>query len=187
LPQNNPITPFQTGKDIVEFLRAQWAGLFQHFLSQQKRVEELNVLDQMRSTADTLKQLVDFLTTTERRSRDDAIKSILLTNHPAFRQFAKVTGTPYRVFFETLEELNAWLSARGWESEYSLDEGNVYEWIRKDEKGKRYLLALTEDIFDEKGRLKNYGSQWKDEWVKVRILEPLRDPDLDVEPDDIPF
>ena len=49
LPRNNPIAPFQTASDIIEFLRSQWAGLFQRFLQDQKRLEEVNALDEMKS------------------------------------------------------------------------------------------------------------------------------------------
>ena len=105
LPRNNPIATFDTSADILEYLRAQWAGLFQRFLQEQQRISELEILDGMKSVADTLKQLVNFLTK-ERRSKDDAIKSILLVSHPVFRRLAQITNTPYRVFFTNQEELN---------------------------------------------------------------------------------
>ena len=113
LPRNNPIATFDTSADILEYLRAQWAGLFQRFLQEQQRISELEILDGMKSVADTLKQLVNFLTK-ERRSKDDAIKSILLVSHPVFRRLAQITNTPYRVFFTNQEELNKWLKVRGW-------------------------------------------------------------------------
>jgi Domain of unknown function (DUF4062) len=188
LPRNNPITAFQTAKDIIEFLRAQWAGLFQHSLHDGPRVAELGVLDQMRSITDTLKQLVDFLTT-ERRSSDEAIKSILLANHPAFRRFAKLTSTNYRVFFKTILELDTWLSARGWSTipEDELDPGNLYEWIKQIEDNHRLLLAVNHQIFDENLRLKIFGSDWNDEWITISKLPKPTGEKLDKEPDDIPF
>ena len=57
LPRNNPITPFQTASDIVEFLRNQWAGLFQRFLQDQKRLQEFRALEEMKSMTGTLEQL----------------------------------------------------------------------------------------------------------------------------------
>ena len=81
LPRNNPIAPFQTSKDITEYLRAQWAGLFQRFLREQNRISEIKVLDEVKSVAGTLQQLVEFLTK-ERKSKDKAIQSILLPITP---------------------------------------------------------------------------------------------------------
>ena len=112
LPKNNPIAPFQTASDIVEYLRNQWAGLFQRFLQGQKRIEEIKALDEMKSVAGTLQQLVRFLTE-ERRDEDDAIQQVLLANHPVFHRLQQLTNTAYRVFFADEGELNQWLKTRG--------------------------------------------------------------------------
>ena len=111
LPQNNPITAFATSSEIAKFLKLQWAGLFQKFLQEQKRISELQVLEEMTGVASILKDLVTFLTE-DRKNSDDAIKNIILANHPAFRAFAKVTQTTYRVFFTNQKELNDWITAR---------------------------------------------------------------------------
>ena len=113
LPKKNPIASFATATDITKYLRMQWAGLFQRFLQDQKRIGEIKILEEMKSVAGTLQQLVNFLTE-ERRSKDDAIRNILMSNHPAFRRFAALTKTPYRVYFTDLNELNTWLRVRGW-------------------------------------------------------------------------
>ena len=145
LPQNNPITPFTTSADICSFLQAQWGGLFQRFLQEERRLSEIKVLEEMKSVAGTLKQLVTFLTE-ERRSKDDAIRTIILTNHPAFRAFAESTDTSYRVFFTSRDELVKWLAARGYEpvKENAWDQGSVSEWLH--EKKKKYI-KLTNEIF----------------------------------------
>ena len=38
LPKKNPIASFATATDITKYLRMQWAGLFQRFLQDQKRI-----------------------------------------------------------------------------------------------------------------------------------------------------
>ena len=128
LPRNNPITPFQTASDIVEFLRNQWAGLFQRFLQDQKRIQEIRTLDEMKSVAGTLEQLVRFLTE-ERNNEDDAIQQVLLANHPVFHRFQELTKTPYRIFFSDEDELNRWLRARKWKMvpNPSYDDGSYRE------------------------------------------------------------
>ena len=166
LPRNNPITPFQMASDIVEFLRAQWAGLFQRFLQDQKRVEEYRALEEMKLMTGTLEQLVKFLTE-ERRDKDDAIQQILLANHPVFHRFQQLTKTTYRVFFTNDEELNQWLRSRRWTPipRDSYDEGSYREWMERE--SSRYI-KLTEPIFDDDGRLKVYTEDsWKDSWLQV--------------------
>lgn len=179
LPRNNPITPFSTAAHICDFLETQWAGLFQRFLQEQKRLSEIQVLDEMKSVADTLQELVEFLTK-EKRDKDEAIKSILLANHPAFRQFAEKTNTKYRVFFTNKKELNTWLHARQWKqvNDDEYDEDSVYEW--QNTALKKYI-KLTHEIFDHDGRLIPFtDKEWNNEWLQISDYTPKED-------DDVPF
>ena len=174
LPRNNPIAPFQTASDIVDFLKSQWTGLFQRFLQDQKRIEEIRTLEEMKSVAGTLEQLVRFLTE-ERKDKDDGIQQILLANHPVFYRFQELTKTSYRVFFTNEDELNQWLRSRGWTpiSATSHDGDSYREWSR-DATGQ--YMKLTEAIFDDEGRLKVYtGNAWRDNWLQLLYFGAERD------------
>jgi hypothetical protein len=181
LPRNNPIAPFETSADIVTYLQAQWSGLFQRFLQDQKRLSEIRVLEEMKSISSTLQQLVEFLTE-ERRNSDEAIRNILTANHPAFRRFAELTKTPYRVFFTNRVELDKWLKSRQWTpvAVQSQDKDSVAEWTKD---GPDYLyLKLIQNIFDEQDHLKIYSEhEWNDQWLTVETSVPPLDDD------DVPF
>jgi hypothetical protein len=182
LPRNNPIQPFETSADITEFLRLQWAGLFQRFLQHQRRLSEMKVLDEMNATAKTLRDLVTFLTE-ERKGTSKGINEILVLNHPAFRSFAKAVHAPYRVFFSTGEELDRWLSARGWEpvEQPQYDTDSIREWQNPKAKG---YLKLTKEIFDSDGRLRPMtATEWNDSCLQfvAALVEPSPPSD------DVPF
>ncbi len=179
LPSNNPITPFEVASDITNFLKEQFAGLFHRFLQEQKRLKEVRVLDEMNSIAKTLKELVGFLTD-ERKDSNEAIKGILLANHPAFRRLGELTKTPYRVFFATRQEMGAWLKARSWAQVPGgqLDPESIEEWMKSP--GSPYL-RFTKDIFDEDNRLLPFkADDWNDEWIHLVSQPPSED-------DDVPF
>jgi hypothetical protein len=183
LPNNNPIFTFNSSKDILIFLKEQWAGLFQRFLSDQRRMEEVRVLNEMKTISSTLQQLVTYLSA-ESKDKDEIIKSILLINHPAFRRLAKLTNTHYRVFFQSRDELDAWLSAKAYKPVDSdnLDEGSIAEWYRA---LKKHYIKLTHDIFDDDGRLKPFSDeQWDDNWLTIQQQADATPPQPD---DDIPF
>ncbi len=166
LPRNNPITPFQTASGIVDFLRIQWAGLFQRFLQDQKRLQEISALEEMKSVAKTLEQLVSFLTD-ERKGTDDAIQQILQVNHPVFYRFQELTKTTYRVFFTNEDELNQWLRSRGWHpvDVDAYDDGSYREWI-KERQGQ--YMKLTKPIFDDVGKLQPYTEgKWNNNWLQL--------------------
>lgn len=184
LPRNNPIAPFETSQDIANFLREQWAGLFQRFLQEQGRLKEVRLLEDIQATARTLNQLVTFLTE-ERKNQDQAVRQILLANHPAFQHIRKVTNTPYRVFFTNREEMATWLKSRTYiEIDSSAwDDPKYSEWARE-ATPKNFLLKISEDIFEIDGKLKIYtATEWKEEWIEQTtygksLVEPTAGEDL---------
>ena len=186
LPQNNPITSFITSADVCTFLLAQWAGLFQRFLQEQRRKPELDVLDEMKLVAGTLQQLVTFLTV-ERKDKNKAINTILLANHPVYGQLASLLGVPYRVYFTNRRELDTWLRVRGYSPipAADWDKGSVAEWASKREK--KYV-RLLHPIFDEAGNLIPFtAAEWKDTWVEHKDYPLPLTAGSDINPNDIPF
>ena len=70
------------------------------------------------------------------------------------------------MFFTNEEELNKWLEARRWDPipEHNYDEDSVREWS-KENSG---YINLTEELFDEDGRLKVYTEDtWNDDWLQL--------------------
>lgn len=174
LPRNNPIASFEVASDITSYLKAQFAGLFQRFLQDQKRLTEMRVLEEMNSVAKTLKDVVGFLT--KERESDESIKNILVANHPAFRRLATLTKTKYRVFFSRRDEMEAWLRARGWTmvDESSWDEDSVAEW-KRDEWG---YIKFTTRLFDDNDKLLLFTEDdWDDSWIELVVPEPSDDDD----------
>lgn len=191
LPQNNAIAPFGIAADISGYLREQFAGLFQRFLQAKRREAEINAIQSLRNIADTLKSAVEYLSAQANArldsKQDEGLQSILHYNHPVFARLAALTKTPYRVYFSNRKEFLAWISARGWtETDPSrFDPDSIDEFNHAQEKG---YLKITEDLFDESGRLRNISpANWNDDCIK--IVEPGRDADRDtpLSDDDIPF
>ena len=181
LPRNNPLSPFDTSRDIIDFIKLQWAGLFQRFLQEQKRMSEATILEDMNSVAATLKQLVTYLTE-EQHKGDVAIRDILLSNHPMFQQIKRLLNVQYRPFFTNLEEFESWLPARGYLKKNSgllLGEAE-YSYVNEKEKK---VLTVNTDLFDENGRLKVFTPEdWDTDYVTVLELESVPE-----EKDDLPF
>ena len=180
LPLNNQVAPFETSSDITKYLQEQWSGLFQRLLRDASRQKEVMLLDDLKTTARTLNQLVTFLTE-ERRAGDDAIKDILLSNHPIFEDIREKIGVPYRVFFANKSELYALLRARQYNrvDPDSWDNDSYEEWLYDRVEPNR-ILKIALEVFEEDGRLRIFTpSEWKDDWV---IISNLGDPD-----DDLPF
>jgi len=177
LPRNNPVSTFEISADITSYLRSQWAGLFQRFLQEEKRISEMRVLEEMRSVSNTLNDLVKYLTE-EKQSGNEAIKNILMLNHPAFRRFAELTSTPYRVCFTNREELSVWLLQRSFSQvPEEFWDGLEHEewWSSKNHK----LLKVARKIFDSDGKLQLMTEQ---EWSNSFVLIEDRSNDNNEQP-----
>jgi hypothetical protein len=179
LPNNNTIHGFETSSDITQFLKLQWAGLFQRFLQEQTRIKELNVIKGIENTAKTLNQLVTFLTE-EKRDKDNAINEILLSNHPAMEEIKELLHIPYRVFFTTKDEFIDLITARGFkETDTNLPFDDIQEWSLE-KNSKRKTLKFSDKIFNSDNKLKVYTKEeWDSSFIQLEEEE--------IEDDELPF
>jgi DNA-binding XRE family transcriptional regulator len=191
LPNNNTIQSFETSREITNFLKEQWAGLFQRFLQEQTRIKEINLIQGIESTSNTLNQLVKFLTQ-ERTEKDNAINEILMSNHPAMEELQQKLSIKHRVYFTNYKELDDLLSAKGLKpdliqfendkGEVITDETNHY-WVQY-RRNKSYLLRVSDEIFDSNEDLKIFRKEnWNDGYIDLIIndIESIEDDD------DLPF
>lgn len=168
LPRNNATAPFGSAQDITDYLREQWAGLFQRYLQERELIRPINILKDMQSTAETLNELVNYLSK-EKEGSDEVVKWILTENHPIFAHLAKITNTPYRVYFKSKEEMAKWLEVRQWTErvgdDFSLDED---VWVQDEKEYFKVMTLRAREIFDNDGRLRAMTpDQWDVEWIKV--------------------
>jgi hypothetical protein len=167
----------------VAFLREQWAGLFQLLLQEHARQREVNLFERIESTADTLNQLVTFLTE-ERSKGDQAVKDILLSNHPLFPALRKTMKIPYPVFFKNLSEMEALLNARKTNpiDRKEWDNPNYREYVSEWFKTKK-ILKIFGGLFEKDGKLKIITpDDWRDEYVSLEDMPKAADDE-----DEIPF
>ena len=190
LPKNNATAPFGSAQDIMAYLREQWAGLFQRFLREHELIGSINIMKDMQSTVETLNQLVNYVSK-QKEGSDDIIKWLLTEDHPIFAQIAKSTGTPYRVYFKSKEEMTTWLKARGWTEGSGVDFDLSEEvWVRDENDYERVMTLGVGEIFDDEGRLRVMTpDQWNVEWIKVdrQKKEKRRSSGYDDLDDEIPF
>ena len=182
LPKNNPIAPFSSSADIIDYLRMQFAGLFQGYLRDQTLSNQYDLVKNLSASLKTGKELVDYLLA-EKKGGTAAIDTILMSNHPIFVRIAGATETPYRVFFTSKEELFQWAKSIGWTKvkERVLDDKNHFELLNK---SKKLYFKINNKIFDKDGKLLNFKSpDWNDKWISEPTSYIIEDDD----DDDLPF
>lgn len=165
LPLNNQIKGFDTVQEINTYLKEQWSGLFQRLLSESSRQKEVNIVDDLKTTSKTLNQLVSYLIDEKSRG-DQAVKDILLSNHPAFDQLRRELSIPYRVIFQNYDELNELLEAGKFEEDFFdlIEKEGFYSWKHKK---RDVILRVSKDIFDSENRLKSFTpSEWNADFIQ---------------------
>jgi len=177
LPINNQYTGFETSNDIMQYLQEQWASLFQSLLNDVSAQKDFKLIEELKDTAKTLKQLVNYLTN-EKSKGDEAIREILFSNHPVFNAIKKALNTNLRVYFTNEEELSALLNAFG----YNLDifentDKNFEIWENKDGK----LIKISNLLFSEDRKLIPMDVN---DWDKSMVQTWLKHIELE---DDLPF
>jgi len=169
---NNVIADFETVSEIISYLREQWAGLFQRFLQEESKREDYKISSNLKVTAETLSELIQFMT----KERDNSIKSMLLLGHPLFEQLTEILNINFNIMFETKKEL------------FSLFESYSFKWINKSNKNyfvferiiksEKETVSIVRNIFDSEGKLKSIeDDMWSNKFVSIK-KEPHEEDDL---------
>lgn len=169
LPSNNLIQPFESSGDIITYLKEQWAGLFQRLLSNANRQTEIDLIGDLKTTAGTLKHLVNYL---KQQNEDDRpfINDILLINHPAFKQLQNTLNISHPIIFKSFDELKLLLEARGFNRDSNDEFGNSVWKTAEDEK--EFILKINIGIFGKNSNLKIYTlSDWNNKWITLEERE----------------
>lgn len=167
LPINNQYTGFETSNEIIQYLQEQWASLFQSLLSDVAKQKDIKLIEELKDTAKTLKQLVTYLTN-EKEKGSEAIKEILLANHPVFIAIKNAINTNIRIYFANQDELNALLVAFGYYHDVFTGSVDYEFWENSD--GKK--IGISKKLFTDDKKLRILDiNEWDDDFVK-KIQKP---------------
>ncbi|MBA6157025.1 DUF4062 domain-containing protein [Tenacibaculum sp. S7007] len=185
LNANNNIKSFETASEITHYLKEQFAGLFQSFLENQRRVKEVSIIDNLEKTAFTLNKLVNYISN-ENIEKDTEINQILSLNHPLVEKVRENLQIEYSFYIEGFNDLNKLLEARGYTKDefdeiFSDNTPNEYYWLKETER-KNIKITISKEIF-ENNKLKFIK---KNEWKEEYFLYQTSDKEIEI-PDDLPF
>lgn len=176
LPINNQYTGFETSNDIIQYLQEQWSSLFQSLLNDAAKQKDVKLIEELKDTAKTLKQLVTYLAN-EKEKGSEAINEILFANHPVFNAVKSAIGTNMRLYFTNEDELSALMNAFRYHLDFSTNDRFYFNWAQQDGK----MIKIAKTIFSDDSKLKPIDVN---EWNKNYVQEIMKHSDLD---DDLPF
>lgn len=182
LPVNNNLKDFETSSDITQYLKSQFAGLFQRFLEEQTKLREASLIHNLQETTKNLDSLVGYLRT-ENEGKKDEINRILKMNHPLVSDLRNKLKIPYNFYIEGYKDLIELLNARGFKEDKDNEDANYYIWRKKIKNDtKERCVKIAKIIFDEEGILLYVKlTDWQDKYFiyEESTVQPLID--------DLPF
>ena len=154
LTSNNNIKEFSSFSDIQQYLKEQFAGLFQSFLVQQSRIADIDLASKLQSTANTLEKLVDYLKETN-KGNTEAVSGLLKSMHPLVHRLTKLLNIKFSFWIEDIEQLKEFLKAQDWlftDNQDNSSTEDFFSWM-KYQTGGRTMLLVSQKIFTESGSL----------------------------------
>lgn len=174
---NNNIKDFETADDITRYLKEQFAGLFKQYMDDRNRVEEILDIKDIKETAKTLHELVDYLRE-DTKGKDKEISRIIRIDHPLVGRLKKLLEVPYNFYIEGYKDLKALLYARGYRP---TDEEGIWTGGLNKENNK---LTISMELFDNDVLKYIRHDEWKDEYVTLEEIVSKAEDNL---PDNLPF
>ena len=174
---NNNIKDFETADDITRYLKEQFAGLFKQYMDDRNRIEEILDIKDIKETAKTLHELVDFLRE-DTKGKDEEISRIIRIDHPLVNRLKKLLDVPYNFYIEGYKDLKALLNARGY---HRTDEKGVWTGGLNKENNK---LTISMDLFENDVLKYIRHDEWKDDYVTLEEIVTNAEDNLS---DNIPF
>lgn len=184
LKANNNIKSFDSTSDITKYLKEQFAGLFQSFLEQHTREQEINLIRNLENTAQTLNKLVNFLSE-ENKDQAEEVNRILMINHHLVETLREKMNIAYNFYIEGLDDMKKLLNSSGFYEQPPVKDINYIpliftEW-KKSSSRKEYYLKISVHLFDKEKKLKFMKrTDWNDSFVQLTVTDK---PDND----DLPF
>lgn len=152
--KNHPIIPFHAVPDILDNLKLQFAGLFQHLLSQEASITESKTFADLQETANEIKGLIADLNS-EKDSFFSKFAGTIYAPNPMITYIQNLLGGKnYSVITSNKDELKSYLTDIGFSvSEIGFPEDDTI-CAQRDVNSYHQELKIDLSLFDSNGVVK---------------------------------
>lgn len=153
LTSNNNIKTFDYAGEIQDYLKEQFAGLFQSFLDSNAKTKDFDLSRQLAETAkkleETHNQFKELLSTFEKSNN-----AAFFANHPVVLKASDLLSLEFGIWFHSIETLSLIMRQLGWEYTASQD-SPTYEWTKATSiECSVDSFIISKELFYENGTLK---------------------------------
>ena len=153
LTTNNNIKTFDSSAEIQEYLKEQFAGLFQSFLEESAKAKDFSLSQKLESLAERFERLSDTYNQTN-KDIENTLHEVQYVTHPVVHRISSLMSIQYGIWFDDYSKLNALLRAYGWSAE---ERDDVYRWTHDTSIDSNIdVISVSKTWFDVNGRLKPF-------------------------------
>lgn len=180
LTTNNNIKTFESSSEIQDYLKEQFAGLFQSFLESSSKAKDINLTNKLETLAERFEQLTQKMEDTN-NSVEKTISTNQYITHPVVQRIASFMSLRYGIWFDDYAKLDGLLEAYRWKKD---DTEDAYQWTHETSiAGSISVISVNKSLFDESGKLLPFNSVMAyDDAVRIGTKATPK-----VEDDDLPF
>lgn len=153
LTTNNNIKTFDSSAEIQEYLKEQFAGLFQSFLEESAKAKDFSLSQKLESLAERFERLSDAYNQTN-KDIENTLHEVQYVTHPVVHRISSLMNIQYGIWFDDYSKLNALLRAYGWSAE---ERDDVYRWTHDTSIDSNIdVISVSKIWFDANGKLKPF-------------------------------
>ena len=151
LTTNNNIKTFESSSEIQDYLKEQFAGLFQSFLESSAKTKDFSLSKKLEDLAERFEKLSEKYEESN-KIVSEALYSNQYVTHPVVQKISAIMDIQYGIWFDDYSKLNALLIAYGWRSE---EEEEYYRWTHETSIADSIdVIHVSKSLFTETGKLK---------------------------------
>ena len=155
LTTNNNIKTFESSAEIQDYLKEQFAGLFQSFLESSAKTKDFSLSKKLEELAEKFDNL-----SSKYNQLCETISQTIYTNqymtHPVVLRVATLMNVHYGIWFDDYTKLNALLTAYRWTSEENDD---FFQWSHETSIAENIdVITVAKSLFDDNGQLQPFRS-----------------------------
>ena len=153
LTTNNNIKTFDSSAEIQEYLKEQFAGLFQSFLEESAKAKDFSLSQKLETLAERFERLSETYNQTN-KDIENTLHEVQYVTHPVVHSISSLMNIQYGIWFDDYAKLNALLRAYGWSAE---ERDDVYRWTHDTSIDSNIdVISVSKTWFAINGRLKPF-------------------------------
>lgn len=152
--KNNPILSFENVNEIIDNLKMQLSGLFQHLLMQESSATESKTFYDLLSVSNDIKELAKSLSEQE-NDFYNKFESTIFTDNQTLRKIRNFIGLGKIIFFAPNKDaIIDFLKVLGFTNIISQKE-SLETTLERKIYGKIFTITLKEDLFEPNGKIRD--------------------------------